>query len=211
MKFPRIATTILSLAFILGARVEQCFAVTPPILLNINDTDPTAVTITATGFPPIVDSSGKPASSGVDLLAFFFGNESSLFGHTLPNSTLIGGNSAATFQDLRADNFSQGGDTFNDLILFLDSDAPGAGNLQTFSTLNPAFSGTWTINFTSLGVNPSALPTAGTIGDILSGNSGDQGSVIGQWQVVPVPEPGIGSLVILASLAGLAFRRRRTA
>ena len=129
----------------------------------------------------------------------------------MPNSTLIGGNSGAAYRDLRSDNFSEGGDTFNDLILFLDNASLGAGNSQNFSTLQPAFSGTWTINFTFLGVNPSALPTAGTIGDILSGNSGDQGTVIGQWQVVPVPEPGIGSLVILASIAGLGFRRLRTA
>jgi hypothetical protein len=175
-------------------------------LLTIDDSNPSAVTITATGFAPIVDSS-KSKSSGIDLLTFFLGNEGSLFGTGLPNSTLTSGTGGLAYTDLLGDNFSAGGDTFTDLRLYLG----GPTSVQTFSTLQPAFSGTWTINFTSLGLNPSALPTPGSIGDIMSGFSGDEGPVIGQWEVAPVPEPSVGSLVILASVIGAAMRLRRKA
>jgi hypothetical protein len=211
MRISQIAAAFMSIAFVLGAGVEKCSAISSPVLLTIDDSNPSAVTITATGFPPGVDNTGKPVSSGVDLLGFFFANETTLFGHALPNSTLTGGNSGAAYHDLRPDNFSAGGDVFTDLILFLDNASPGANNTQTFSTLQPAFTGSWTINFSDLGVGAPALPTPGTTGDILSGFSGDQGAIIGQWEVAAVPEPSVGSLIILASVMGLAIRSRRVA
>jgi hypothetical protein len=207
MRILKLATAFLSVAFIFGAGLEKCSAISSPILLTINDADPSAVTITATGFAPIADGTVNSKSSGIDLLTFFSGNEFNLFGTTLPNSTLTSGGSGLAYRDLLGDNFSAGGDTFTDLRLYLG----GPTSVQTFSTLQPAFSGSWTIDFTSLGLNPSALPTAGSMGDILDGFSGDAGPVIGQWEVAAVPEPSIASLIVLASVIGAAMRWRRTA
>lgn len=198
----------LSVAIFFGAGVEKSFALSSPILLTIDDSDPTAVTITTTGFTPGVDNSGIPVSSGVDLLGFFNSNQSALFGQTLSGSTLSGGNSGVSYNDVRGDNFSTSGGSSLDLRLSLDGSSPGAGNLQTFSVLQPAFAGSWTINLSTLGVSGSALPTLGSHGDILSGFSGDQGGIIGQWQVGPVPEPGMGSLFVLGSVIAYAVKRR---
>lgn len=210
MRIPQIAT-VLSIAFILGAGLEQCFAISSPVLLTINDSNPSAVTITATGFAPGVDNTGKPVSSGVDLLGFFLANEPTLFGQLLPGSTLSGGNSGVSYNDVRGDNFSTTGGNSLDLRLSLDISSLGAGNSQTFSILQPAFTGSWTIDLSGLGVGTLALPAPGVTGDILSGFSGDQGAIIGQWEVAAVPEPSVGSLVILASVVGFVIRRRRVA
>ncbi len=207
MKFPRIATA--AIAFILGAGLEKCSAISSPILLTIDDSNSSAVTITATGFAPGVNDSGRPASSGVDLLGFFSASEPGLFGQFLLGSTLSGGGSGVSYNDVRGDNFSTSGGNSVDFRLSLDISSPGAGNTQTFSTAQPAFTGTWTIDLSSLGVGSSALPTAGTTGDILSGFGGDQGSIIGQWEVNPVPEPAIGSLLVLGSIIGTIIRRSR--
>ena len=45
----------------------------------------------------------------------------------------------------------------------------------------------------------------------MSGFSGDQGAIIGQWEVAAVPEPGIAGLIILSAVVGAVVRRRRAA
>jgi hypothetical protein len=210
MRSPQIVKAlVLSLAIILGAAVEKSFALSSPILLTIDDSNPSAVTITTTGFTPAVNDSTRPASSGVDLLGFFSANQSALFGQTLSGSTLSGGNSGVSYNDVRGDNFSTSGGNSLDLSLSVDSSSPGTGNTQIFSVAQPAFAGSWTIDLSDLGVNSSALPLLGTHGDILSGFNGDQGTIIGQWQVGPVPEPGMGSLFILSSVVAFVIKRRR--
>ena len=210
MRISQVAT-FFSIAFVLGAGLEKCSAISSPVLLTINDSNPSAVTITATGFAPGVDNSGKPVSSGVDLLGFFLANESTLFGQLLPGSTLSGGNSGVSYNDVRGDNFSTTGGNSQDLRLSLDISSFGAGNSQTFSILQPAFTGSWTIDLSGLGVSAPALPAPGATGDILSGFSGDQGAIIGQWEIAAVPEPSVCSLILLGSIIGAAVRRRRAA
>jgi len=208
MKSPQMArapSLFLSFAFVVfGVGMEKSFAVSSPILLTIDDSNPSAVTITATGFTPLVNS-GKFANSGVDLLGFFNATQPSLLGSTF-NTSLFGGGSPSPYSNVRSDNFSTSGGNAVDLNLFI---VAGGGDLQGFSTTAPAFTGSLTIDLGSLGVSSSALPVAGTTGDILTGNSGDQGLVIGEWEVNPVPEPGVGILFVLGSAVGMVVRRRR--
>lgn len=203
-------TVALGLAFILGMGLEESFA-TSPILLTINDSNPSAVTITATGLNPTVNDTGRTANDGVDLLSFFNQDEINMTaGQFLPNSTLKGGSLVLSYNDVWSDNYSTTGGTFKDLSLYIDISSPGSTDPENFSVSQPAFSGSWTIDLSGLGVSSIALPTPGSTGQILSGDSVNAGSIIGQWQVAPVPEPTTGSLLFIGSAAGLLFCRRRT-
>lgn len=210
MRISLIARVLaLGIAFILGAGVEKSFAIPAPILLTIDDSNPSAVIVTTSGLASGVNDSTRPAGSGVDLFNFFSANQSSLFGQPLSGSNLTGGNSGVSYNGFLSDNFSTGGDTFVDLRLYVNG-SPGAGNTQAFSTSQPAFTGTWIFDLSSAGVNASSLPAVGTRGEIFSGFSGDQGTLIGQWEIASVPEPGTGSLFILGSIIAFAIKRRRT-
>lgn len=197
-------------AFILGMGLANSSA-TLPFLLTINDSDPAAVTITATGLDPIQnDSSGRTANDGVDLLSFFSQDEIGMSaGQFLPGSTLEGGNLTLSYNDVWSDDYSTGNANFYDLSLYVDISSPGSGDSQTFSTSQSAFTGSWTLNLSTLGINSSALPTPGSSGQILSGSSQNPGVVIGAWQVDPVPEPTGGSLLLLTSAVGLFYWRCR--
>jgi hypothetical protein len=204
-------TILLTALFALGMGLEKSSAV-QSFLLSINDSDPSAVTITATGLSPLVNDTGRTANDGVDLLGFFSQDEIDMpAGQFLPNSTLEGGNLTLSYNDVWSDDYSTGGGSFLDLSLYVDIDTSGSSDPESFSTTQPAFSGSWTINLSDLGINSSALPTPGSAGRILSGVSSNPGSVIGEWQVAAVPEPTTGSLLVLGSVIGLVFRRRRTA
>ena len=212
MRSPQIAKILASgIAIFLGAGVEKSFAIPSPILLTIDDSNPSAVVFSTTGLAPGVNDSTRIESSGVDLFSFFSANQSTLFGQSLSGSTLSGGNSGVSYNDIRGDNFSTSGGNSFDLRLYVDGSSPGAGNTQAFSVTQPAFIGTWTLDLTSLGVSPSALPSPGTRGDIFSGFSGDQGTLLGQWEIASVPEPGAGSLFVLGSVLAFALNRRRRA
>jgi len=199
---------VLSVAIVLGMGLEKSSA-TVPFLLTIDVSNPSAVTINATGLNSIANDSGRTANDGVDLLGFFTQNEIDMpAGQFLSGSTLKGGNLTLSYNDLWSDNYSTGDNNFYDLSMYIDINSPGSSDSQSFSTSQPAFSGSWTVNFSDLGINPSALPTTGSSGLILSGSSANPGSVIGGWQIASVPEPGTGSLVLLTSAVGLVFWRR---
>jgi hypothetical protein len=205
-------TILLSSAFLLGMAAEKSFAVPPvPVLLTINDSDPSVITITATGLNAGVNNSGRIGADGVDLLGFFSDNESSLLAQLLPNSTLSGGGLALSYNDLAGDNYSFSGGNSYDLSFYVGASAPGSSDPETFSINQPAFTGSWTIDLAGLGLSPSALPGPGSQGQIFSGNFANPGAVIGQWEVSPVPEPAIGGLLVVAAVTGLLFARRRTA
>ena len=218
MKVSLIRKIILSAAFsVFGTALDQtttaCAGATEPILLTINDSNPSAVTITATGSDAALDATGTTANDGVDLLQFFstdeFGN---LFGQDL-TGTLTADGVSVPFNDVNVDDYSTGGGTpYVDLELYVDNGSPGETDTETFSTSSSAFTGTWTIDFSSLGIDSSALPTAGSEGNILSGYYGDPGAVIGSWEVASaVPEPSTVSSLILGGVALCVFMYRRRA
>lgn len=182
------------------------------VLLTINDSNPAAVVLTATGAHAGVNDNSNTANEGVDLLQFFTLDQVNMtFGQDL-TGTLTGGNIGVNYDDVFSDNQSSAGGAFLDMELYVDLNSPGQGNTETFSTTQPAFSGTWTIDLASLGVTSQALPAAGTEGNIISGYSGNPGAVIGQWQVEAVPEPGTISLAVagfaVAAMASFCQRRK---
>ena len=181
-----------------------------PVLLTIYDSNPAAVTITATGANSGVDDSSTIANDGVDLLGFFQTANGSDFFYQFLAGTLSGGNTGVVYNDIWTDHQSTGGDTFLDLSLYRDIDSAGQGSTQNFSTIQPAFTGSWTINFSAQGITSADLPTVGTVGQIFSGTSEHPGQVIGAWQVVSVPEPGTASLALLGLGAAALWRKRRS-
>ena len=209
------AIVLLAAVSFFGTILDQAstaYANTSPVLLTINDSNPSAVTITATDLNPIVDATGNTANDGVDLLQFFSADEfGNLFGQDL-TGTLTASGVSVPFNDVNVDDYSAGGGTpYVDLELYVDTGSPGATDTETFSTGSSAFTGTWTIDFSSLGIDGSALPAAGSGGNILSGNFGNPGAVIGSWEVASaVPEPStVGSLILGGvALGALMYRRR---
>ncbi len=219
MKASLIRTIILSgvavsvVATVLDQAATACHGSSPPVLLTINDSNPSAVTITATGADAALDFSGSTANAGVDLLQFFGIDESGMtFGQDLTGALTASGVSVS-YNDVDRDDYSTGGGAvYTDLELYVDVNSPGQGDTETFSTTAPAFTGSWTIDLSSLGVDSSALPSAGSEGSILSGNYGAPGQVIGAWEVTSdVPEPSATSLLALGGLIlGAFIYRRRT-
>ena len=206
-----LKTTLSSAAFIFGIGIVTCSAVPPvPVLLTIDDSNPSAVIFTTSGANSGVDDSSKTGGDGIDLTAFFSQSEATFFGQSLAGSTLTGGGVGFPYNDIRGDNYSTSGGSFLDLQMFIDSASSGHNVSEMFSTSQSAFTGSWTVNFSTLGLNSSALPIGGSSGLIISGNSANPGSVIGQWQVAsPVPEPGAASLFVIGSAVGLFFWQRR--
>jgi hypothetical protein len=203
------ATAISALSVAFWATTGECGSA--QILLTIDDSNPSAVTITATGNDPLVNASGNTANEGVDLLQFFTQNESGMtFGQRLLGA-LTGGNIGVNYNDVYSDNQSTGNLTYPDMELYVDFASAGQANTENFSTTQPAFSGTWTINLSALGVTSAALPAAGTEGSIISGYSANPGAIIGQWQVVAVPEPDAAHLAAggFAAVGIWVFWQRR--
>ncbi|HEY4284631.1 MAG TPA: hypothetical protein VGM62_16335 [Chthoniobacterales bacterium] len=202
---------LLSIASVMGMGLEKSSAIPPRYLLTIDTSNPSAVTVTSTGLSAVVNDSSISGRIGAELLGFFSQDEYSLFNVAPPNSTLTASGLTLSYNNIGSDNYSTGGgeNSYLDLGFYVNDASPAANDPQTFSTSQPAFSGSWTIDFASLGIDASALPTAGAQGEILSGFSGQPGTIIGSWQVAAVPEPGTGSLVLLASVIGVVYRRTK--
>jgi len=198
-------TILLLTTCIFGIALEKSSATPPTFLLTIDDSNPSAVIFTTTGLNPVVDDTGRTANSGIDLLNFFNQSEAGFLHELLPNSSLKGGNMTLSYDSVISDGAGN-----LDLGLYVSGSTPGATQPETFSTTQPAFTGSWTINLSSLGLSASVLPAIGSQGQIQSGYSGDPGNIIGSWQVVTtVPEPSSASLLLLGSGVGFVVWRRR--
>src|SRR3569833_286798 len=197
---------VLGLALISGMGLEKSSASPFNFLLTINDSNPSAVTVTATGLNASVSDSSIEGRIGVELLGFFSQDQYNLYNEFPANPALFGSGMTLSYNCIAADNYSTEAGAYLDLGFFVNDASPAANDFQTFSTSQPAFSGSWTIDFTSFGVDSSALPTAGSHGQIKPGYSGQPGTVIGSWEVVnTVPEPSAGSFLLLGSAAGMIF------
>jgi len=165
-------------------------------LLNVDISNPSAVTITATGENAAADDSSTTTFDGVTLLAFFTSVESLDPPVLLSSSTLQPTGAAVSYTSWLVDDYSGTG---VDLNLFEDE----SGDNQIFTTSKPAFTGTATLDLSGY-----SLPPSGTTGAILAGYSGGtQGTIIGQYQVVP--EPYALPLAASLSLMAFAWMRRR--
>jgi hypothetical protein len=186
------------LVFVLGVVVAPVQAGVLVDLIEVNVSNPAAVTFTATGNHSLINDSTATGVDGVDLLAFF-----SDMGFGLGS---VSGNLTPPTQDGIAyftwytDSYSSGGTSYNDLNLYSNE-----GHPQNFSTGAPAFTGTGTAD---LSAYTAFLPSLGASGNIAAGSFG-QGSmaVIGQWQVTP--EPATLSLLAVGGLAAIIRRKRK--
>jgi hypothetical protein len=201
MKSP-LTRSKTSLAGLVGALLLLLLSFCPAqaqILLTINDSDPSAVTITATGSFAGTGASDS-FSNGIDLLGFF----TSSVGFDMFNVTSVlttGNLSPGAFYDTAyGDNLS-----FQNVDLSLYSSNQTA--TETFATGTPAFIGSMTLDLSGVG-----LPSVGTSGNIVTGYSmtAPDNTTIGQWQVLAVstPEPSSWMLLLLGFALVAIFRTR---
>jgi len=183
-------------------------------LLVINDADPSAVTITATGNNATVSSANTTLYDGSEMLGFFTSALTGDIEGSLSSGTLTpSGTGTLPYDTYYVDNYS-GGNVDLNLYYFGTGPAdPNESTPQLFSTLQAAYSGTATADLSN---ETLFLPAVGAEGNVLSGWSGNVGVVIGQWQVVPEPANaglavGLGALAVVFGGVGLAKRRRRRA
>ena len=162
-----------------------------PVLLIVDNTDPSAVVISATGNAAAIAPSSQPGLiGGVTLIGLFGGS-----GLDLPITSIIGGTLSPNGN---AGAYARAGNRFgtlsdNDLNLW-----GIAGGAQAFNTTDPAFSGmTSAIDYSAATFNASGEIR---LGDTVSG------AVLGTWQLVPSP-----SVLAVAPVGLLLASRRRRA
>jgi hypothetical protein len=208
-----VAVVILAAAF-----SARAYAVTPYVtpLLIIDDSNPSAVTFTATDYNPFRSDTSHDFADGIDLLNFFAPNSlgEDTFNTSGTLTTFLDG--TPVYDQSHADNVT--GD-FQDLNVWSDSESDS--NPENFSTLSQAFTGTATID---LGDEAANLLPAGTIGPIYAGFSEDIGGFetedalsnadvspdsfimyLGDYEIVP--EPSQWSLLLLGAAGLIALRR----
>jgi hypothetical protein len=175
------------------------------ILLTIDDSNPSATIITATGTGPSTSAGPTSILEGIDLTSFFTAPLSNFPTFPVASSSLTVGNGSSdlTFNQAINDN-----ESLQDVDLSLYNNDPTA--TISFTAGEPAFAGTLTLNLSS-----TSLPAAGAKGTIVTGYSGSaSNTVIGQWEVVSavsVPEPSTWILMMgSVALLPLVLRFRRT-
>jgi hypothetical protein len=194
MKIPNKSLS-LSLVLLSGFLAT---AVKAQVLLVINDSNPSAITFTATGTAPSVANSNHLYSDGLDLANFF--TVAGLFPSiTATSTTLVTGvDGTPDYAALQSSSFSG---SSVDLQI-----TAASGNTEDFSLGSPAFSGSATFDFSSSKFNNNAsLPGAGTTGNLYAGSGSlfrAAPVLIGKYIVV-TPEPSTMALM-LAAAAGLA-------
>lgn len=192
----QITASLTLLVFITVGLVGQ--TVFGDIILRVNISDPSAVTLTATGAFAEIDNGGTDSAIGITLLGLFaneypIGQARSLSGDLTPSGAVNPFNSATN-------GFA--GVSELDLNIY----ASGFAEPMNFSELTPALTGTATVNLSG-----ASFLTFGSTGDIIVGDGGSGSgnavsNVIGQFQVIPEPS----SVALLAMVTGtLIFRRRR--
>jgi hypothetical protein len=183
------------------------FATTPSLravtLLIVDDSNPSAITITSTGANPLVADGNYETFDGVDLVSFF---SSGLF-----TGNSISGNltAAGVTQPYNVWTVDDTTGPYTDFNLYVT-----AGNeTQTFDTSVPAFTGTATVDLSAFTID---LPADGATGNLVSGYVGPGlygyigpgvSPALGQWVVVA--EPALSALLGgLGVLVGVVVGRR---
>lgn len=154
-----------------------------PVLLSVDRSDPGNVVFTATGNAAAVDDDSAPMLGGVSLLNLFAGA-----GFDTPSSVVIGGNLSPSGND---GTYNRVGNNFgslssNDLNIW----GSGAGGGQSFTTSDPAFTGSTSgIDFSAAEFNDSGFIIIGDVG-MLPGS----GAVLGTWELAAIAPPSLISI-----------------
>jgi len=169
-----------------------------PVLLTIDLTDPCNAVITATGAFSSTDDSSTVEGAGVDLNNFLVfspegSSTSSSYGSLTPSGA------ETSYDTVGLDNASG---SWVDLNLYVSG---GSVETQSFSSTSSAFTGTWTVDLSQY---VGELPSVGTTGNIMAGFSRTEGSTIGLWEIVSVPEPSQYGLYAFLGFAALIGWRR---
>lgn len=179
------------------------------VVLEIDVSDPSAVTFTSSGGMSSTLSSLDASLEGFTI-ENFFSTEVDLFGALGGTLSPTVGTSSA-YSAIGTFNYSANNGTFtagDDLSVYV-SGSEGADS-QVFNTTTAAFVGAASIDLSAF---IASLPAPGTSGHIITGyfQSGtpDHGEVIGQWSVTAVPEPSSTALWALG-MAGMLLRRSRS-
>jgi len=175
--------------------------------LTINESNPSAVVITGSGYSSSGADGTTTANYGVDLANFFtsavtIGIQSASGTPSFKPAT--GGN---IYDHYNSDTYHATGGASLDLNLY-----SSGTSAQTFTSGSPVFNtGTEVID---LSAYLAYLPnTVGAHGNIYAGNSSGpgNGTIIGSWDVIAVPEPTTLALAGLGTLGCvLLFWRRKS-
>lgn len=201
-------TCSLALLFIAGFSTTTYRAAGVGYTLNINESNPSAVVITANGYSSMNADATTTANYGVDLVNFFTASTS--FGAQTASGTptLVPFVAGSIYDHYKSDTYLATGGSALDLNLY--SSGTGA---QTFAIGSAAFSTGTTVTI-DLSAYLASLPAAGAHGNVYAGDSGGPGNgqIITTWYIsaAPVPEPstlalGLSGLGVL----GLLFFHRR--
>ncbi|GAT32447.1 PEP-CTERM protein-sorting domain-containing protein [Terrimicrobium sacchariphilum] len=175
------------------------------ILVTIDITNPAAVVFTATSAAPQSSGPNVPGTGGIDFLHFFAVEISGFASGLVSQSTFATYlDSSYPYQDWNTDEYSRSN---VDLQFYSQKTSS-----QHFSTSDPAFVGTGTVDFSAYA---AYLPTAGATGQITDGASGNASgdsrplTVLGSYQVVPEPATwALLALGLAALLPGLRKLRK---
>jgi hypothetical protein len=154
------------------------------------------VQFTATGFFSSANSSVNNFF-GVDLISYFTAAPAAVAGSV--TGTLTPAGTLVAYNEWFPDNLNVANNV--DLNLYVTT----TSLVQTFTTSSAAFSGTATINLSSL---LAFLPASQATGNIYSGDIRSPGVLIGTWVVVPEPSAEAQLAMAGMLLAGLALFRR---
>ncbi|MDP0499719.1 MAG: hypothetical protein Q7P63_06415 [Verrucomicrobiota bacterium JB022] len=196
------------LAFTSLALCGAAAAAHAAVLLEIDISNPAAVTFTANNNLAAADSIyDADISGGITIENFFTSSV------TIAEDTPVGGNmtpflNANALYDLfgsyeYAEDVEFG--VGNDLSVY----SSATGESQIFSDESPAFSGVAVFDFSAFA---ELLPAIGTTGNIFPGYTFDAEPAVGQWTVVGtvIPEPSTYALGAgLLALGAVALRRRK--
>jgi hypothetical protein len=169
------------------------------ILLEVDVSDPSAITFASTGAAPLVSDDNSDEFDGITLSTFFDLPYDPFFDAPLDE---VNGNlkaPGARSYNFVANDFDQIG--VRDLNFYRDS---FFSRTQRFDVNQAAFTGTGVVDLTG------ATFTLGRIGDIRAG-ARPSDPVIGQYQILggtPIPEP-VAALGGMTLLGTIVLRRRR--
>jgi hypothetical protein len=187
----RVSFAVLAAAGLMTASGAQASVF--PVLIIVDNTDPSNVIFTATGNAAAVMDDSASILGGVSLLDLFQG-DGAIF-----SSTVIGGDLSPSGNPGAYNRFLN---NIGDLgSTGLNLWASGVGGPQMFNTTDPAFTGSTSgfdfgdVTFNSFG-NIVIGDTAGIPGS---------GAILGTWELIPSP----GTLALALPFGIVAARRRR--